>query len=306
MTKLNVSFNGITDTTGYLFSLAKCFAAALKHSRYEAYAEDIIAASGFAFRMWVNPQLCLSAISIWELRQQKPWFENSGLICNYVERLWGEDAIVEERRLATAIELIRTSVNDGIAAVAWDLSGYQWGIITGYDDENRRFFTLKIDGSEDSIPYESLGKLEIPMLSVLTVTGAVGKSPEAILNDTKKLALSHLNGEEWSEDNAKGLAAYDVLITFIKEKLSVDITGNLEYYLGTYAALKWYAWKFFEKYQEIELARLYTTVYEAWKKAFDTAQSQDITEPAVKAQIAELLSAAQCSEQKALSLLADG
>lgn len=46
MTKLQVSFDGITDTTGYLFSLAKCFSAALKHSKYETYAEDIIAASG--------------------------------------------------------------------------------------------------------------------------------------------------------------------------------------------------------------------------------------------------------------------
>lgn len=30
MAKLNVTFDGITDTTGYLFSLAKCVAAVLK------------------------------------------------------------------------------------------------------------------------------------------------------------------------------------------------------------------------------------------------------------------------------------
>ena len=94
MAKLNVTFDGITDTTGYLFSLAKCVAAVLKNSEYESYAEDIIAASGFAFRMWADPkQLCPSATSIWEFKKQKQWFENSGLVCGYTERLWGEDAV---------------------------------------------------------------------------------------------------------------------------------------------------------------------------------------------------------------------
>lgn len=303
MRKLSVSFNGITDTTGYLFSLAKCVAAVLKYSKYEAYAQDIIAASGFAFRMWVDARLCLSAISIWEFNRQKPWFENSGLVCGYVERLWGKDAAEEEQQLDEAIKLIRTSINDGIAPVAWDLSGCQWGIITGYDDDFHRLLTLKTDGSEDIIPYESLGKLEIPILSVLAFTGAEGKSPEAILKDTKALALSHLKGEEWSENNAKGLAAYDVLISFVKEKIYADIAENLKYYLGTFAALKWYAWKFFEKYKETELAQLYGTIYEAWKMAFDMAQSSDITEPIIQAQIAAFLTTAQNAERRAVLLL---
>lgn len=86
MAKLNVTFDGITDTTGYLFSLAKCVAAVLKNSEYESYAEDIIAASGFAFRMWADPkQLCPSAASIWEFKKQKQWFENSRL-CRVYQR----------------------------------------------------------------------------------------------------------------------------------------------------------------------------------------------------------------------------
>lgn len=303
MKKLSVNFHEVTDTTGYLFSLAKCFSAALYCSRdYREYAEDVIAASGFAFRMWVDAAgLCPSATSIWEFDKQPEWFGTGGLVCGYAQRLWEEDAVEEERRLR-ALDLIRTSVDRGTAAVAWDISGCEWGILTGYDDEERLLSVLKIDGTEGSLPYEKLGKLEIPVLSVLTVTGSEEKSPDEILARTKKLALSHLNGEEWC-DNAKGIAAYDALIGFVLEKLSPDTAWNLEYYLGTYGALKWYAWKFFEKYKEPYLAYLYRTVYEAWQEAFDLRRSQDATLEPVRRKIAELLSGARKAEQEAVKYL---
>lgn len=304
MKQLTVTFDNITDTTGYLFSLTKSFAAALTTSPYKAYADDIIAASGFAFRMWADPkELCPSATSIWEFGRQKEWFENSGLICNYTERLWGEDMLEEERRLQ-AVQMIKKSIQSGTAAVAWDISGCEWGVITGYDDTAGRFFTLKIDNTRGELPYEKLGLLEIPILSVLTVSGTKEKSADQILADTKKLALSHLKGEEWSE-NAAGLAVYDTLIQFVTERLSADTAWNLEYYLGTYAALKWYAWKFFEKYQETELASLYQTIYEAWKAAFDIKCSQDVTKQEVQEQLANQLFIAQKTEQDAVKWMSE-
>ena len=307
MKKISVSFNEITDTSGYLFSLAKCFAALLKSSEYAPYAEDIIAASGFAFRMWVDQeQLCPSATSIWEFKKQPEWFGNTGLCCGYVERLWGEDSCEEERRLA-AIENIRQSVDRGTGAVAWDISGCEWGVITGYDEENRMLSTLKTNGSEDSIPYEKLGRLELPILSLLTVIGKREKSPEDILADTKKLALAHLKGQEWSS-NVQGIAAYDALIDFISEKLSPDTAWNLEYYLGTYAALKWYAWKFFEKYGEFYLAYLYKTAHESWQEAFliqksSSNPSQENTCRENTEHIVQLLSAARKAEQEAVKYM---
>lgn len=63
------------------------------------------------------------------------------------------------------------------------------------------------------------------------------KTRTNIVADMKKLATSHLRGEEWC-DNAKGIAAYDALIGFICNKYTNDVSWNLEYYLGTYAELK--------------------------------------------------------------------
>lgn len=297
MRKLCVTFEGTTDTTGYLFSFAKCLSASLRCSKYRDYADDIVTASGFAFRMWVNGEsLCPSATSIWEFKMQKPWTENGGLICEYAERLWGEDAVEEERRLA-ALEMIRRSINSGTAPVAWDISGCEWGLIIGYDDEGQILYTLKTDGNEDSIPYEKLGRLELPILSVLTVIGKKEKTSRELVSDTKKLARAHLCGEEWCE-NAKGLAAYDALTAFVAERLTADTAWNLEYYLGTYAALKWYAWKFFEKYGEREWADTYRAVYEAWQSAFDCKRSCDVTDEKVKRRIVELLKSAENEETR--------
>ena len=93
MKKLNVSFDGTADPTGYLFSLVKCLSAALRCGGYAEFADDIVAASGFAFRMWAAPDLCPSETSIWEFAAQKRWVENGGLTCGYAERLWGQDDI---------------------------------------------------------------------------------------------------------------------------------------------------------------------------------------------------------------------
>ena len=302
MKKLNVTLKGTTDKTGYLFSLAKSLSAALRCSELSDMADDIIAASGFAFRMWVDAtQLCPSETSIWQFKKQKSWVENGGLVCAYTERLWGQDALEDERRL-TAVDMIRRSIDRGIAAVAWDISGCEWGAIIGYDDETHTFATLKINGKEDTLPYDRLGRLDLPILSVLTITEKAEKTREQLVADTKHLAASHLRGKEWCE-NAKGLAAYDALTDFVTNKLTAETVWNLEYTLGTYAALKWYAWRFFEKYGESSLADLYCTVYESWKAAFDIRRGQDVTKSEVRKKICNLLQTAKEAESRACDIM---
>lgn len=301
MKKVQYTFEGTEDSTGYLFSLVKCLSAALRCSRYCEYADDIIAASGFAFRMWAAEDLCPSATSIWEFNKQKSWMENGGLVCGYVERMWGQDEIEVQQR-QKAVDMVRRSIDDGVAAVAWDVSGCEWGAVTGYDDEQSLLSIYKVNGTEDTLAYDKLGRLEIPILSVLTVTDGKRKSPEQLVADTKKLAVSHLKGEEWC-DNKKGMEVYDFLIYYIQESLSEDTAWNLEYYLGTYASLKWYAWKFFEKYGEEELAGLYQIVYTEWKSAFDSKCAGDVSDPAVKKSITEALERARDAEGKALDCM---
>lgn len=298
MKKLNVTWNGVYDSTGYLFSFAKALATAVKNSPYSNYYEDIIATSGFAFRTWVAPDLCPSATSIWSFDEQKNWVESGGLTCDYIDRLWGQESIEEERRLA-AIDVIKKSIDNGIPAVSWDIGIPEWGLITGYDDEKQKLTTLSVTGEEGEMDYLSLGKREIPILNVLTVTGTNNKSQDDIISDTLKLAKAHLKGEEWC-DNKKGLEAYPALISFLDCDFDPNISWNLEYYLGTYAALKYYAWKFFEKYNLIELCNLYKTVYESWQKAFELKTSTDLSIKENRDNITKLLKTAEECEKQAM------
>jgi hypothetical protein len=301
MKKLGITWDGVNDTTGYLFSFAKSLSTAVKNSPYSQFAEDIVASSGFAFRMWVAADLCPSAMSIWAFNQQKPWVENGGLSCDYIERLWGQDDIEEERRQA-AIEMIRRSVDNGIAAISWDIGVPEWGLVVGYDDKSQKLATLSVTGAEGELDYVQLGKRELPILNVLTITGKTNKSQEVIVSDSLKLAKSHLDGKEWC-NNAQGLAAYPALEKHFGSDFSPNTLRNMEYYLGTYSALKWYAWRFLEKYGLAELADLYERVFGCWQEAFEIGRSSDMSVEDNRRAILRLLKTAEDLERLAVKLM---
>ena len=303
---LDITWDGVRDSTGYLFSFAKSLSAAVKNSPYSEKAEDIVATSGFAFRMWVSRDLCPSATSIWDFESQKPWVENGGLLCDYVGRYWEQEQIEEEKRLE-AIRIIKASIDSGIPAVSWDTGIPEWGLITGYDDDAQMFSILAINGKPDPansalMSYDTLGKREIPILSVLTIAGRTGKTVEEILRDTKKLAVNHLKGGEWCE-NAKGLEAYPALIRIFDEDPGLASSWNAEYFLGTYGALKEYAYRYFEKTGETKLAELYRSVYDAWMEAFRIKTNEDASIPETRARIASLLKAAYENEKETVRIM---
>lgn len=157
--------------------------------------------------------------------------------------------------------------------------------------------------ASNQMPFALLGKREIPLLSVLTITGKSDKTEKDILYDTKKLAVSHLTGAEWSDENASGLQAYPAIISYFEEEFNQDLSWNLEYFLGTYGALKYYAWKYFEKMKETELAEFYKAVFEAWQEAFEIKTSQDISQLEVRSRISTLLKSAHENEIKALDIM---
>lgn len=299
MKKMNITWDGIYDSTGYLFSFAKALCCAVKNSPFAEAAEEIVASSGFAFRMWVSPDLCPSATSMWQFDRQKNWGERGGISCQYIERMWGQEDVEEERR-QEAVQLIRQSIDSGIPVISWDIVVCEWGLITGYDDESETFAVLPITGQEGEMAYSQLGKREIPILSVLAVTGKAEQSQEEIVRETLDIAKDHLLGNEWCE-NACGLAAYPALAKHLEsEEAEMACSWNMEYFLGTYAPLKWYAWKFFERHGLQELASLYHSVYENWQKAFEMKKSLDLSDRQNRQAVAELLKQAEVWEKQAV------
>jgi hypothetical protein len=302
MKKLNITWNETFDSTGYLFSFAKALSTAVKHSPYSELAEDIVATSGFAFRMWISADLCPSETSIWDFGRQPTWILNGGLTVTHISCCWQPENVLNDARNDT-LPKIKASIDRGIPVVAWDIGVLEWGLITSYDDETQKFATLCINGTTDEMEYAKLGNREMPMLNVVIVTGKTDKSQDDIIKDTKALAKAHLNGEEWCE-NAQGLAAYPRLINMLEsEDTTLATCWGMEYALGTFGALKWYTWKFFEKYGETKLAELYKTVYECWQKAFDTKKSADLSVAENRKTVADLMKTAYKCEKEAVQLM---
>ena len=308
MKKLNSSWEGIHDDTGYLFSFAKSLACAVKNSPWFEYAEDIIATSGFAFRMWIAPDLCPSSTSIWDFDNQKLWVESGGLSCDYVGRYWEQADIEEEQRLK-AIDIIKKSIDNGVPAISWDISYMEWGLITGYDDETQMFYPLSLHAGYTNpkkdpflFPYNWLGNWQLPILSVLTIKGKSEKSQEDILQDAIKLAISHLSGEEWCE-NASGLDAYPALMCHFKNGFDFNLTRNAEYCLGTFGSLKYYAWKYFEKMKQTALCSTYYEIFRSWQNAYKIKSTEDATCKEVCERIFFQLNMAYDFEKKAFDLM---
>ena len=308
MKSLPITWNAIPDTTGYLHTLVKSIAAILCHSQLSGTPippEDIITASGFAHRMWVAADLCPSAMSIWDFSQQTAWFENAGISCDYVSRMWEESALEPERRLA-AEQQIKDGIDRGIGSAAWDVGGGEWGIIRGYDDAESLYEVLKPDGSIETLPYGKLGNLGIPILSVLTPLKISSKPADILVRDTVRLAASHLRGEEWSSGNVSGLAAYPALIACV-ENGAFDQTWNLDYYLGTYAALKAHAASFYDRHRADHpicdvLAAAYSTVSDAWNHACQCSHA-DIAADGNRRCIIDALHIAHTAEVRALAFM---
>ncbi len=305
MKSLPITWNPVPDTTGYLHTLAKSVAAILCHSSLSAAAEDVVAAAGFAHRMWVAADLCPSAMSIWDFSRQTAWFANAGLSCDYVSRMWEEGAFEEERRTA-AITQIKSGIDRGIGSTAWDVGRCEWGIIRGYDDTEALLEVLKPDGNTVTLQYDRLGNLDIPILSVLTPRAYEPKPADILVRDTITLAASHLRGEEWSGGNVSGMAAYDTLIACV-ESGEFDSAWNLDYYLGTYAALKSHAAAFYDRHRADHpscdaLTAEYRTVSDAWHHAY-RCKISDTGHTDKRGVILNALRTAQSAEARALAVM---
>ena len=122
------------------------------------------------------------------------------------------------------------------------------------------------------------------------------------MKDTIKIATGHLQGNEWC-DNVKGLAAYPALIKHFEDAFNPDVSWNMEYFLGTFGALKYYAWKYFEKINQAQLSETYKSVYDSWLEAFKIKTSEDISEPEVREKIAALLKSAHENEIQAVGVM---
>lgn len=157
----------------------------------------LMGSSAFAFRIWISPCFCPSCMSVFRWEKILPAsLENAGYHYTYISRMWEEKFLEEERRQQAHSAIVHT-IDRGIPAVVWDVAEVEWGLITGYDDTNKKYSVLSCLGKPDSLPYEKLGRNGIDILSVIIPGEPKGCDRAHVFRRSLEAAVAHAEQKEW-------------------------------------------------------------------------------------------------------------
>jgi hypothetical protein len=113
--------------------------------------------------------------------------------------------------LPEALELIHRSVDRGYPVLAWDIFFPEFGLIYGYDDEERQLNAYEC-GRRDPLPYENLGRSVLEEIFLLAINEMFQVSPREQMRNTLQMILDHYDGkeDESTSISVKGIRAYEV------------------------------------------------------------------------------------------------
>ncbi|QRG68281.1 RNA polymerase sigma factor [Brevibacillus choshinensis] len=127
--------------------------------------------------------------------------------------------------LPQALELIHRSVDRGYPVLAWDLFIPEFGLIYGYDDEQKLLHAGDNCGHQTTIPYDHLGRGLIEDLFVLALDESFEITQRQMLIGALQMAIAHYHGEEPTCGAAHGLDAYAKWLDAF-EKKTIEPNGN--------------------------------------------------------------------------------
>ncbi|HHW08498.1 MAG TPA: hypothetical protein GXX29_00830 [Firmicutes bacterium] len=234
--------------TCHLHSYTKAALTALQTQEGSVDPVWVAGASGAAFRIWIHKDICPSATSVFNWSILPAGIVNAGWNCRYHSRLWHEEFVAEERRLA-ALEAIKAAINEGKTPICWDVDIPEWGVITGYDDAAGELSAVSVISPETKLKYEQLGKRNIPIMSVTIIDGRNGKERQDSILNSLHTAVKHAEQGEWNDRPAyqDGLPAYEQWENALLRLAETGEKQNMLYYLcATYTAARHYAGRYLE------------------------------------------------------------
>jgi len=226
---------------GYTHSFVKALKAA-SHDIKDLPIETIATGCGMALRTIVHKDLCPSAMSVFDWNLLKVGTNNLGFESQVITRMWEEDHLEVERRQA-AHQMI---VDSKYPIIAWDLSVPEWEVIKEVDEEHSTYKGVSVTGANLELDFDKLGRREIPVLFVMTITG--WNEPQKLIDKLLNIIVDHNEGKEAIAlpDYKEGYEAYDHWINKMTTLESDDFDSR--YYFETYKEMKEHAAKYFQEF----------------------------------------------------------
>ncbi|MFK7696503.1 RNA polymerase sigma factor [Paenibacillus sp. HJGM_3] len=120
--------------------------------------KEIMGATGLAFRIQATPDLGISGAYAFDWGiTARSGFERLGFVGAVLGgsgvRLDQPDELIE------SMDMIVSCLEQGIPSIAWNVSNAEFGLITGYDDQERSWSVMDTSSSGKKLPYTKLGRL---------------------------------------------------------------------------------------------------------------------------------------------------
>ncbi len=214
----------------------------------------LMGSSAFAFRIYVNEVMCPSAMSVFDFSSILPEaIEQLGYHAIYICRYWNE-ADKESLKQAEAHAAIVEGIDRGVPAIVWDIAEAEWGLIIGYDLEEKVYHALNHKGEPSLLSFGKLGRNGIDILSVAIPGEANKRSRNEITHNALKASVDHAEQKEWTErpKYQNGLPAYDLWASLFEKwaiileagkgnNIHPEIWNFATYYAGHHYSARCYA-----------------------------------------------------------------
>ena len=195
--------------------------------------------TGMGFHFIMHRTACPSSVTVYDWAEHTAMMDRIGIHSEAIQVFRDPKLNTFELIQQEAVKAVKESIDRGVAVVTWAPAGMlEFGLITGYDDEDKVFFVKDcLSPNPDPMLYSNLGISEVPYLFVQMVKGKVEVNPEKVYRGSLEFGVAEWNKEHHvGPDYASGRKAYANLIGTL-ERGDYDPFG-LAYTLNVYADSK--------------------------------------------------------------------
>jgi hypothetical protein len=176
--------------------------------------------TGMAFHFIMERLSCPSSVTVYEwTHEHMAMMDRIGIHSEAYESFVTMHTFPQMQQ--AAIARIKASIDRSVGVVVWAPTPVpEFGIITGYDDEDGVFsIEHGMPGEYGPLLYTNLGKSEVSILFYQVFLGKVDVKPAAIYRESLQFGVREWNKTQHYEPNyASGRLAYDNLIGTLQRK----------------------------------------------------------------------------------------
>ncbi|MCE5224156.1 hypothetical protein LLG10_08295 [bacterium] len=275
--------------------------------------------SGMAFQFIVHEECCPSSVTVYDwVNGHYHAMDRLGVFTSCDELFYSKQLQTFSLLQQHCTDKIKQSIDQGKAVLVWAPTPVlEFGIIKGYDDDNRLLFAEAVnDQNPDPLMYDNLGMSEVPIIYCQYVLDHLAMDTHKAITNSLQFGLS-----EWRKENhihpqyACGRKAYDFLLQSMD---SQKLNGfGLGYILAVYQESKQVLHQFLDwihtstkEYPGIEEAALlfrqvaenFHKMHELWPFNPGARQQEPPSQP-LRQEMKELIQSSKDREQRAMKVI---